>query len=373
MSANNRAVITVQVGHYSNFIGTHFWNCQDWSLAVTENNDIDHDVLFREGLTPLGNQVTYTPRLVSLDLKGALGSLPEFGDLYYNESVDREQLWQHSVEVQRSKPVTKTSFLKSLEDNEQKANLIQDGAAAGGDVKPLESEVKVWSDFLRARYHPKTNVVVDSFHHGNENEPFDVYGLGESTWNDSIYNLSETVEDRVRFFAEEADSLKGFQLMTDASNAFGGISSKLCNYLRDDYNGQCVLAFPCLPSMYKMDTLNAIGSSSKMLNTALSMHALSENCDLVTPMSLGVDTFPLRNMEVRRFRHFDYDSNLHYHSAAILSCAFDAMTLPWRQLKGSYASPSEVQNTAMVKFHPKTVKFQAKIVKIFKQNQSILC
>ena len=48
-----------------------------------EENDLDHDVLFREGLTLHGgNQVTYTPRLVTVDLKGALGSLPEFGDLY---------------------------------------------------------------------------------------------------------------------------------------------------------------------------------------------------------------------------------------------------------------------------------------------------
>ena len=30
---------------------------------------VDHDVLYREGLT-LDKQVTYTPRLVAIDLKG---------------------------------------------------------------------------------------------------------------------------------------------------------------------------------------------------------------------------------------------------------------------------------------------------------------
>ena len=84
MSYNTKAVITLQVGHYANFVGTHFWNAQDHSLSVAkDNNDLDHDVLFREGVTTSSSSPTYTPRLVSVDLKGALGSLPEFGDLYF--------------------------------------------------------------------------------------------------------------------------------------------------------------------------------------------------------------------------------------------------------------------------------------------------
>ena len=82
MSMNSKPVITIQVGHYANFVGAHFWNCQDLSFTNLnkEENELDHDVLFREGLTLHGgrsnNQVTYTPRLVTVDLKGALGSLP---------------------------------------------------------------------------------------------------------------------------------------------------------------------------------------------------------------------------------------------------------------------------------------------------------
>ena len=87
MSMNSKPVITIQVGHYANFVGAHFWNCQDLSFNLNKDeNELDHDVLFREGLTLHGghsnNQVTSTPRLVTVDLKGALGSLPEFGDLY---------------------------------------------------------------------------------------------------------------------------------------------------------------------------------------------------------------------------------------------------------------------------------------------------
>ena len=48
--------------------------------------EVDNDVLFREGLTMKG-EVTYTPRLLSLDLQGSLGLLPQCGELYGRFSV----------------------------------------------------------------------------------------------------------------------------------------------------------------------------------------------------------------------------------------------------------------------------------------------
>ena len=71
-------------------------------------------------------------------------------------------------------------------------------------------------------------------HHANANDPFDVYGFGTNAWN----AISDEFEDRLRFFAEEADFLKGFQLLTDATDAFGGVSSSVCDFLQDDYNAQ---------------------------------------------------------------------------------------------------------------------------------------
>jgi hypothetical protein len=94
MSFNNKAVITLQVGHYANYVGTHFWNAQELSFQVAkEKNDLDHDVFYREGFLNSGNtkQVTYTPRLVSVDLKGALGKknliAQHFDSLNTNENM----------------------------------------------------------------------------------------------------------------------------------------------------------------------------------------------------------------------------------------------------------------------------------------------
>ena len=92
------SVITLQLGHYANYVGAHFWNLQEAGFvypsaesekagvaAAAADLEVNHSVLFREGFTTgarNNQEVTFTPRLVSVDLKNALGSLPVYGDLY---------------------------------------------------------------------------------------------------------------------------------------------------------------------------------------------------------------------------------------------------------------------------------------------------
>jgi len=377
MSFNNKAVITLQVGHYANYVGTHFWNAQELSFQVAkEKNDLDHDVFYREGFLNSGNtkQVTYTPRLVSVDLKGALGSLPEFGDLYHQVPMTKTELSQHAaqnfwhskLEIERAEAHHKSNFVKSLEELEGK-NLDEDKDICENEIKKLkltnpdettpqsdtnvgeqlEQDVKLWSDFLRTRFHPKTNVVLGEYHHGNSKE-FDIHGAGIEAWSNGqggsgdIHGFSEEIEDHIRYFVEEADFLKGFQLINDSTDGFGGVSSKISEHIQDEYGGQCLLAFPTLPSHYNETKLDAIQSTTKMLNMALTTKSLSDNCHLITPLSLATDTFPIRGVETRKVPTFDYNPDLHYHTSAILALGLDTLSLPWRSLSGPYASPSEV-------------------------------
>ena len=61
----------------------------------------------------------------------------------------------------------------------------------------MESQVKVWSDYLRARYHPRTNVVVQDYQHGDiAVNPFDTFGMGYSHAGGA--ELMDEIEDRVR-------------------------------------------------------------------------------------------------------------------------------------------------------------------------------
>lgn len=52
-----KEVLTLQFGHYANFVGTHWWNLQEQGFEYngTSPTEINHDVLYREGLN---NQVT---------------------------------------------------------------------------------------------------------------------------------------------------------------------------------------------------------------------------------------------------------------------------------------------------------------------------
>lgn len=358
MSDNSRAVITLQVGHYANFVGTHFWNSQGLSFNVPKaSNDIDHDVLHREGTT-LDHVVTYMPRLVSVDLKGALGSLPQFGDLYHEVggiatpktdlSCQATENWHSKLNVTRAEAHRKTTFLRELEAEE---NLHDEGkdidsktAAASfnaGDTRLLDAEVQLWSDFLRTRYHPKSNAIVEEYSYKSATDPFDIHGVGLQAWSDHQSSLADDVEDRIRFFVEEADFLKGFQMIHDSADGFGGISTMISQYIKDEFGAQTLLSFPTIPTHYDQ-SIDAMQALTKLLNIALTVKSAAEHCDLMTPLSLATDTFHTRRMETRLCSSVQYRQDLHYHTSAVLALGLDTLSMPWRMLDSNYVSPWEV-------------------------------
>ncbi len=52
---SSREIITIQCGHYSNFVGTHWWNLQEsafcYDQTSTQPEEICTDCMFREGST----------------------------------------------------------------------------------------------------------------------------------------------------------------------------------------------------------------------------------------------------------------------------------------------------------------------------------
>ena len=51
---SDRAIISLQCGHFSNFVGAHFWNFQESTFnydSSSKPSEISHDVLYREGIT----------------------------------------------------------------------------------------------------------------------------------------------------------------------------------------------------------------------------------------------------------------------------------------------------------------------------------
>lgn len=73
-------------------------------------------------------QETYTPRLLAIDLKGSLNSLPTQGTLYSDlgEPSTSEAAWDGQVELIQQLPQEKNDFLKDLEQEDAKFRGIVD-------------------------------------------------------------------------------------------------------------------------------------------------------------------------------------------------------------------------------------------------------
>ncbi|CAF94151.1 unnamed protein product, partial [Tetraodon nigroviridis] len=351
MSNPCREVITLQLGHYSNFVGAHWWNLQDASLSYDPDvlpGDTQSDVLFREGQT-LGGHVTYTPRLIAMDVKGSLRTLRQEGSLYDPGKDTSAVTWEGSLMMHKESPPAKNSFLEDLDKLEREQTLAQadlyltqpqySGSASvdtansrlAGIQKAyhLEGSVKVWSDFLRIHLHPRTISVIHQYNHDGEAQRLEAFGQGEVLLQGPVL---EELEDKLHFFAEECDYLQGFQVLCDLSDGFSGLGSKVTEMLQDSYSGRGVLTWGLAPVSYSSST--PMKDLYHQLNCTLGTLHLARNSSFFCPLTLrgglgrrpsSPTTFPL----------LSYDPSLWYHSSAVLALALDALTLPYRMRNNS--------------------------------------
>ncbi|XP_044261356.1 protein misato [Tribolium madens] len=298
---SSHEILTLQFGHYSNYVGAHWWNLQEAGFSYDPDapSEINHDVLFREGVT-LKNEVTFTPRLLLVDLKGSLRALPVEGELYSLPS----QSATDTIEVIAEPPEEKNEFLKDIsETNTISTTKIYD----------LERQVQVWSDFLYTRFHPRTVNIIQEHQHNNENTPFDIFPLGANLWKKDQF--SEDFSDKIRNYIEECNSFQGFHTLCDSSDAFAGITVSCLEHLNDEYNTKPILGFPIL-----QPSANPI----HLLNLALCFDGLAEHSSLFVPLSSNPPQFNFLSLK----------PDFPYHTSAILASTLDTLSLNYR-LKNS--------------------------------------
>lgn len=357
---STKEVVTLQFGHYANFIGTHWWNIQESSFIydpkLAESKEVNPDVLFREGKN-LNKQVTFTPRLILWDLKGSLHSLRKEGTLYDFRS-DRTSGWDGDVTVTKKPRIEKNEFLKDLEKQEEdyqvptdyeEMELSQDDTTGenletkepkevdgncdsqedvfGQKFYNLDDSVQVWSDFLNIHLHPKSVNIINEFSHNSSELPFDIHGCGYQTM--SATDTWTEAEDRLHFFTEECDQLQGFQMLVDTHDAFSGVATSVLEYLEDDFPGKSVLTFGTSPANFT----NPDHNSHHILNTALCYQKLPSFSSLFIPLSLSSSAWlsrPSAHISYRKFPNAIYKPNLDYHTSAILAACLENSTLPYR-------------------------------------------
>ncbi|KAM7373485.1 hypothetical protein PAMP_008332 [Pampus punctatissimus] len=348
MSSVCREVVTLQLGHYSNFVGTHWWNLQDASLSYDPElppGEIQSDVVFREGQT-LSGHVTYTPRLIAVDLKGSLRTLRQEGSLYDAGKDISAVTWEGSLMMHKESPPVKNSFLDDL-DKLDKGEILAEAdflpsskphcSADSVSVDTvnsrldriqkgyrLEGSVKVWSDFLRIHLHPRTVSVVHQYNHDGEAHRLEAFGQGESLLQGSVL---EDLEDKLHFFIEECDYLQGFQVLCDLADGFAGLGSKVTEMLQDSYGGRGILTWGLAPVSHPNST--PMKDLYHLLNCTLGTVHMANHSSFFCPLTLrgGLSRRPSSPVT---FPHLNFDPSLWYHSSSVLALALDALTVPYR-------------------------------------------
>ncbi|KAE9462936.1 hypothetical protein C3L33_05156, partial [Rhododendron williamsianum] len=378
---NMREIVTIQVGDYANFVGSHFWNFQifdNLSLllnvvlvyvlrnllivrilkdellgmaddplgdVVFKNQCLNMDVLYRTGETPQGI-LTYTPRLLSVGLQGSLGSMSSRGTLY-NEipPVSSDVVtWTGNLSTQVSEPRKKNLYLQSLYEEEQEKFPVTGSNKSGrqdsqSDIQDkdlilsLENEVQCWTDFSKVHYHPQSLYELNGL--WVDQEQFNNYGIGRDAFSEGM--RGEEMNTRLRFFIEECDHIQGIQFVVDDSGGFSGVAAEFMENIADEYSNVPVLLYsvrgPRTNPSIRRQTL------SQKLHDAVSFSTLASFCKLIVPVGLPV----LGEMVVgdrgnsggyekggKASRFLCIDNGKPYHTSAVYASALHSISLPFR-------------------------------------------
>ncbi|XP_013216621.2 protein misato homolog 1 isoform X3 [Ictidomys tridecemlineatus] len=364
MAGGAREVLTLQLGHFAGFVGAHWWNQQDAALgratsAQESLGELCPDVLYRTGQT-LHGQETYTPRLILMDLKGSLNSLKQEGGLYWDKQLDAAVAWHGKLTTHKEEVYPQNPHLQDLlsaegvrsSDGFWRVKSIPNGkgpppVTTAAIPKPLESSVRVWSDFLRVHLHPRSICMIQKYNHDGETGRLEAFGQGESVLKEPRY--LEELEDRLHFYVEECDYLQGFQILCDLHDGFSGVGAKAAELLQDEYSGRGIITWGLIPGSYSLGEPQK--NIYRLLNTAFGLVRLTAYSSFVCPLSLG-GSLGLRPQPPVNFPHLHYDATLPFHCSAILATALDTVTVPYR-LRSSPVSMVHLAN--MLTFSGKKV------------------
>lgn len=338
-----RELLTVQVGGFANFVGSHFWNFQDELLGLAGDPESDPvfknqsqylnmDTLYRTGETNQGVQ-TYTPRLLSIDYQGSLGSMSSRGTLYNESSSAPSNVctWTSNVSTHASEPLKKNLFLQSLYEEELENLRLSKGISNGKNDNPreiqnqdivdcLESDVQYWTDFSKVHYHPQSLYELNGL--WMNNVEFDNYGIGRDIFSGGL--RGEEISERLRFFIEECDHIQGFQFIVDDSGGFSAIAADFLESIADEYTNTPVLLYTVRGPGSHMNLTSQKQKLSRSIHDALSFSRLSSFCKLIVPVGLPLLSTSKASM------HLCIKDEMPYHSSAVYAAALHSISVPFR-------------------------------------------
>ncbi|KAI9814179.1 MAG: mtDNA inheritance, partitioning of the mitochondrial organelle [Pycnora praestabilis] len=299
-------IVTLQLGHRSNYLATHFWNTQEsyFTYSASEESPVDHDINFRPGIGSDGSE-TFTPRTLIYDLKGGFGTLRKINALYdmQEEQGIPKGLWDGNTAVQRQATINQNEYQRSLDE--------------GLPPAPLSTEtVRYWSDFNRVFYHPRSIVQLNDYELNSSLMPFENWDTGEELF--SALDKEHDLLDRdLRPFAEECDQLQGIQIFTEADSAWGGFGARYLDRIRDEFGKTCIWVWGLEDGARNLREKHL----QKTINTARSYQDISSQASLYVPILDPPAKLP---------SYVSLDRSSDWHTSAVLGTGMETMTISSR-------------------------------------------
>lgn len=363
-------ILTLQFGHFANHVGAHYWNFQDEMAAIqdqeadepTDDPPVDLERQYRRADSGRDGSTSWQPRLVAVDLKGALGAWGAGGDEVLEDSnqLMGNLLWEYGVEAHREDPLESHPFQQDLMLEEQHGagvgdeegdemvadagaeNDAGDGYEDAPNVKSARSAskydfrntVQTWTDYLKVELPTSSVRELQGLHHGVA--PFLTYFDGKAI---KGYG-DEAVIDLVRRQLESCDRLDSVHTLVDAHNGFGGVANLVHSWLQEEQPkcGRLVMAVqPEAPAEEPPE--NALDGGGTVASRALGSD--SEACAWVSTAfsfaataALGLEAWvpvqvPLWSAGAPPAL-YDLRRGSSYEVSALIASALDTATLPYR-------------------------------------------
>ncbi|KAF4123302.1 mitochondrial partitioning protein [Geosmithia morbida] len=334
-----REIVTLQLGHLSNYTGTHFWNAQEsyFTYSSDETSPIDHNIHWRPGIGADGSE-TFLPRTVIYDLKGGFGSLRKINALYEPEPQPEQlaSLWSGKSVVEKQPPIEPSEYQASLDAGTMPPALTQ-------------SSVRFWSDFSHVFYHPKSLVQLYDFELDSTIRPFERHDMGVELFG-SLDRDDDIVDRDFRPFVEECDQMQGVQTLATIDDAWGGFAARYLDALRDEYPKTSLWLW----GLQSPDggVLPREKRQLRIVNTAQTIAHVCSTASVVVPLGLPA-TLP-SNMA-------GLDTRSPWHVSAAYATAIETATLPSRLAVPGAISLSDLAQSLNTGGHQTLARLRMKV------------
>ncbi|CAM9200669.1 unnamed protein product [Ectocarpus sp. 12 AP-2014] len=386
--SSGREIITLQVGRYANFVGTHFWNFQDELLLLASRGGVvdapyEHGVLHRQAAERSrggggGASGERTPRLVAFDTRDALGSLNPLGlvgggGARSTETAEAAQpSWAGGVSVFRQPSLERNALHEYLDNEDTAANAVvagggsaAEGGGGGGGVSSekeededeemeearatgdvtrltkhpfgLDDTVTSWPDFLKSRLHPRA---LQELPFRDESSDFGLYASGGGGGGGSRSSAlgesdREQFSDALRQQLEECEAAQGTQTLVDLEGGWSGLGSALALELQEECRNRPRVCYallrqkdaPAGPGCHAPGAMGggaAVGAGGAA-RSAVNLALGLHGLNEAFSLSFVLDE---EACNAETSPHMAIDPSNAYHTSAVLGAAVDVATSP---------------------------------------------